>query len=307
MKKLSALILFTGITLCTFAQNDEVKVDYTYVENGVEINATNQSSTPKIINLKLTVLDNYSTFDDNPTTKTVMPNNTSSICKLTIINKDRRADFNYRYQYVSGTSDVRYNPQMVYLLPVREGKSTRIGSGTSIGSYLKKDLEDKAMGYVFEAEPNDTIYATRKGVVYDIVDGNEDYSIEFYKREQNRLSIYHKDGTISQYFRIKKGSALVKNGDEVEAGQPLALAAGKMGGKANFLISFYYFDERKARLQKKPFELTRYLPKFATAESQPTELAFNQTYTSTHPVDIVTLEMTKKEKKKYLEKKGIKK
>lgn len=307
MKKLSAFILLTGITLSVFAQNDEVKVDYTYDENGVEINAINQSSTPKIVSLNLTVLDNYSTFNGNPTTITVMPNSTSSICKLTIINKARKTDFNYRYQYVSGTSEVRFDPQTVYLLPVKEGKSTKIGSVTSIGSYLKKDLEDNAMGYVFEAEPNDTIYAIRKGVVYDIEDGNDDYTVQFYKREQNRLSIYHKDGTISQYFRVKKGSALVKNGDAVEAGQPLALAAGKMGEKAHVLISFFYFDEKKAKKQNKPFEFTHYLPKFITAENQQTELALNQTYTSTHPVDVVTLEMTKREKKKYLEKRGIKK
>jgi Peptidase family M23. len=306
MKKISTLILLIGITKSVFAQYDEVKVEYTRDESGVEIKATNQSNSPKIVTLNLTVLENFSTYDGNPTTKTIMPNSTSSICKLRIVDKTRGTNFNYRYQYVSGTSDVRFDPIAIYLLPIKEGKKTRIGSVTSIENYIKKDTEEKIMGYTFETEQNDTIYAIRKGIVYGIEDGKEDYINEVYKSDQNKLSVYHKDGTIAQYIRIKKGSALVKNGEKVEAGQPLALAVNKMDNQALFLITFSYYDAKKSKEQNKPFEFTYFTPKFLTIEGKLTDLSIGETYTSTHPIDVITLEMSKREKKKFLEKRGIK-
>jgi hypothetical protein len=306
MKKILAFTLFIGITTSIFAQNDEVKVEYTRDESGVDIKATNQSNTPKIIVLTLTTLENFSSYDGNSIIKTVMPNCTFGICKLKIVDKTRGTNFNYRYQHISGTSEVRIDPLAVYILPIKEGKSTRIGNVTSIEKYLKKNDEEKVMGYSFETEPNDTIYAIRKGIVYGIEDGKEDYTNEVYKRDQNKLSVYHKDGTIAQYVRIKKGSALVKNGDKIEAGQPLALATSRVDGKAIFLIIFSYYDAKKSKELNKPFEFTYYLPKFLTAESKLTDLSLGETYTSTHPIDMITLEMTKREKKKYLEKRGIK-
>lgn len=306
MKKILAFTLFIGITTSVFAQYDEVKVEYTRDESGVEIKATNQSNTPKIIALTLTTLENFSSYDGNPVIKTVMPNSTFGICKLKIVDKARGTNFNYRYQYISGTNEVRFDPLATNLLPIKEGKNTRIGSVTSIEKYLKKSDEEKVMGYSFETEQNDTIYAIRKGTVYGIEDGKEDYTNEFFKSDQNKLSVYHKDGTIAQYTRIKKGSALVKNGEKVEAGQPLALAASKMDGKVLFLITFSYYDAKKSKELNKPFEFTYYLPMFLTVENKLTDLTLNETYTSTHPIDVITLEMTKREKKKFLEKRGIK-
>lgn len=306
MKKILAFTLFIGITTSVFAQNDEIKVEYTRDEAGVEIKATNQSNTPKIIVLTLTTLENFSSYDGNPVIKTVMPNSTFGICKLKIVDKARGTNFNYRYQYISGTNEVRPDPLAVYLLPVKDGESTRIGNVTSIEKYLKRSDDEKVMGYSFEAEQNDTIYAIRKGIVYGIEDSKGDYTNEFYKSDQNKLSVYHKDGTIAQYIRIKKGSALVKDGEKVEAGHPLALATSKVDEKARFLITCSYYDAKKSKELNKPFEFTYYFPKFLTAESKQTELTLNETYTSTHPIDIITLEMTKREKKKYLEKRGIK-
>jgi len=295
-----------GITIGALAQNDEVKVDYTRDDSGVEIKASNQSDSPKIVTLNLTVLENLSTYEGNPITQTVMPNSSSTMCKLRVVDKSKGTNFNYRYQYITGTCDVKFDPIAIYLLPVKDGKSTRIGSVTSIEKYIKRSNDEMVMGYSFEAEQNDTIYAIRRGVVYGIEDEKDDYANEFYKSEENKLSVYHKDGSVAQYVRIKKGSALIKNGEKVEAGQPLALVTSKVEEKARFLITFSYFDAKKSKQTKRPYEFTYYLPKFLTVENKLTDLSINETYTSTHPIDVITLEMSKREKKKYLEKMGIK-
>lgn len=306
MKKLLALILLAGTTVGAFAQNDEVKVDYTRNDSGVEIKASNQSDSPKIVTLNLTILENLSTYEGNPITKTVMPNSSSTMCKLRVVDKSRGTNFNYRYQYITGISEVKFDPIAIYLLPVKEGKSTRIGSVTSIEKYIKRSNDETIMGYSFEAEQNDTIYAIRRGTVYGVEDSKDDYSNEVYKSEQNKLSVYHKDGSIAQYIRIKQGSSLVKNGEKVEAGQPLALATSIVEEKARFLITYSYFDAKKSKQTKRPYEFTYYLPKFLTVGNKLTDLSINETYTSTHPIDVITLEMSKREKKKYLEKLGIK-
>ncbi len=306
MKSFLASILFTAISIGATAQTGPVTVDYNQSESGVEISASNQSDSPQILTVNLTILENLSSNNGSSITKTVYPNSTTSICKLSPIDKTKDINFNYSSSYIAGTTEVKYDPNAIYLLPVKPGSSTRVGTVTSVEAYIKKEVTDKILGYSFETEQNDTIYATRKGVVWDIDDSKEDYGGEFFKSAQNRLFIYHKDGTVAQYTRIKQHSALVKNGDKVEAGQPIALAYNKQETKATLLVIYSYYDKIKSREAAGTFQFTQYFPKFLVNDNKLTELTPTESYTSMHPTAVITLEMTKREKKKYLEKKGIK-
>jgi hypothetical protein len=306
MKNLLASILLTGISIGATAQVSPITVDYNRTESGVEISARNQSDSPQIVMVNLTVLENLSSPYGSSIITTVYPNSTTSICKLSPINKEQSTNFNYTTQYIAGTTEVKFDPNAIYLLPVRPSSSTRVGTVTSVEKYIKKEATDKVLGYSFETEQNDTIYATRKGIVWDIDDSKEDYGGEFFKSAQNKLYIYHKDGTIAQYTRIKQHSALVKNGDKVEAGQPIALAYNKQEDMATFLVIYSYYDKNKSKEAAGTLQFTQYFPKFLVNDNKLTELTPTESYTSMHPTAVITLEMTKREKKKYLEKKGIK-
>lgn len=64
----------------------------------------------------------------------------------------------------------------------------------------------------------DTICAARAGKVYQVFDTGQNQG-----DKGNTVEIQHEDGEISVYAHILTGSALVKRGDQVQAGQPIAL------------------------------------------------------------------------------------
>lgn len=64
----------------------------------------------------------------------------------------------------------------------------------------------------------DTICAARSGKVYMVYDTGKTQG-----DKGNQIEIQHEDGELSVYAHILTGSALVQRGDQVQAGQPIAL------------------------------------------------------------------------------------
>ena len=90
------------------------------------------------------------------------------------------------------------------------------------------------------------IYAARDGVVVRVKqDGNKGGWSKKYRPYGNNIVIQHSDGTRAGYWHLKYNSAMVKVGDTVRKGQPIALS-GKTGYAAiphlHFLV--WSFDNR---------------------------------------------------------------
>lgn len=140
----------------------------------------------------------------------------------------------------------------------------------------------------FEVQTNDTVYAMRGGSACIVGD-------------DKGVIINHVDETFAVYYHMRK--ALVTPGDNVEVGQPIGLAAG---GKVN--VSFLYLDgkhfKQKEVLVEYPY--THFVPQIWDGTQY---TRFEKPATVTVPDltdDLVTQDMTKAQKKRYLKNKNRK-
>lgn len=108
----------------------------------------------------------------------------------------------------------------IYSLPFEEGKSFFLVQGYET-NFSHKNL--KALD--FKMKKGSKICAARGGVVSSVEEG---YSKGGLKNEYlvlgNYISIKHDDGSIANYWHLKKDGALVNIGDTVKQGQTIGLS-----------------------------------------------------------------------------------
>jgi murein DD-endopeptidase MepM/ murein hydrolase activator NlpD len=107
-------------------------------------------------------------------------------------------DLNYRYQY-----------------PFQKGKHYHVSQGPG-GLISHKD----SYAYDFVMPVGTPLVAARDGIVIAIKsDSSVGGPYSMYADQANFVSIYHADGTIANYFHLKKGGVAVKEGQEVKQGE----------------------------------------------------------------------------------------
>ena len=83
---------------------------------------------------------------------------------------------------------------------------------------------DKINAVDFCGPEKTPIAAAKDGTVIEVIDNNtEQGNNQNFLGRENKIRIIHKDGLISEYAHIVTGSAYVKVGDYVKAGQKIAL------------------------------------------------------------------------------------
>jgi hypothetical protein len=230
--------------------------------------------------------------------------------KLTPDNSANRS-FQYKYQYFPGTPFKKMpDTTFEYLLPAASGKKLMVNRvSSSVSSLFQRTgvnfgSEYRGTGFVYQ--PGDTICASRAGVVFECSDTMKtaEKNETVFVRGRNRVSIEHRDGTLGIYGVLSPMKLLVKEGDEVFPGQPLAVFDTN-GEKYIVLFSTCYLDEKKL-LTDNSYDNTRpvhftYMPTYFYADEndRSTKLRVLKHYTVQHPKGIIAAEMNKKEKKKF--------
>lgn len=146
----------------------------------------------------------------------------------------------------------------------------------------------------------DTIFAARRGVVSEVRDTStlalSDY---VYASDDNYMEIFHKDCTFGRYEVFKK--SLVEPGQEIEAGDPIAIAGGEhytTGSHVRF--SVIYLNQSQNENKTERIHSWAYVPLFFfTAENENGPLIYGCTYTCVKPESVITQEFTKRELKKW--------
>lgn len=138
--------------------------------------------------------------------------------------------------FFTGPKDVSsYPPQSSspYKLPWKSGVSRFVAQGNrSFTSH--RDFQEYAWDFVM---PNGTeILAARDGRVLEIQDRFNGIGLK-----SNFLILEHEDGERSAYAHIRKAGALVKIGDQVKQGQPIALS-GMVGQTIFPHVHFYVIN-----------------------------------------------------------------
>ena len=217
---------------------------------------------------------------------------------------NNRSSFSYSYKYFKGTLNPRVKSDFVYLIPVGNGKATKVLGFT----YLKineKDPEPKDWYIVgFSTKFQDTIYAARGGIVTEMTDPTHlKLSGYSYASNENYIQIFHDDCTFGRYEVFSR--IFVKLGQTIEAGEPIGLAGGeKYASGAHVRFSVHYNYEPKEAERNKAGNgnsiLWAYVPAvFCTKENKNIRLTTGSTYTADYPESIVTQEMSNRQIKRW--------
>ena len=128
-----------------------------------------------------------------------------------------------------------------------------------------------------------------------------------YTQEENFVEIAHSDCTFGRYTVFKDSGIFVQPGDWVEAGQPLGIVGGEKyteGPHVRFSVR-YHLDQDVLDKDGQATDRTHhwaYVPlNFWTKDKGKLRLAAKTPYTSEHPAELVTQEMTRKDARKWKE------
>ena len=295
MKKYLFFIAFTSIVVCGYSQ--EVKLDSKWSGQDLVINAETSGYGSYSVFLEFTNSMGYRSSCDNGSPIVLRHRGRTNICKL-IYDGGSGGIPSYSYKYWQGRSDAKPDKDYPYLLPAPEGKKLRTAPFSNIETALGKTVEDSIQGVYFYCSGIDTACAMRSGTVISIKEAEKNAATD-----NNRILFYnlpsyciikveHKDGSIAQYTFTTPVKNLLKEGDRIFTGQPIAIFVGNEENRS-MGISIYYLTFTR----DKDFKYRYFLPKFYTQEGQMV-LKFRETYTASTTKEIIGKELSKGEKKK---------
>lgn len=131
-------------------------------------------------------------------------------------------NYSYKYWVSRGGNNVRHDDSYLYRLPFRSGDSFEVVQGFN-GSFSHKDENIYAVDFALPT--GTTVFAAREGKVVDVyVDSDISGPSKEYVEYGNYVIIEHSDKTLGEYWHLKKKGALVRVGEIVQAGSPIAIS-----------------------------------------------------------------------------------
>jgi hypothetical protein len=254
-----------------------------------------------ILDVNFTSLDNAKSDKPLPYHTEVKPGNTK-LFSLSKENPANQLQFKYQVRYNKGCINPTVSADFTYLLPVTPGKEVQAYEmqGPDASAAVSGQPEKKNWYVIrLKMNPGDTIYAARRGTVteMDVSNGLNDAGAASAGSE-NYIEVVHGDCSFARYGIVKKNGALVKPGQVVEAGHPLALVGGdRFGRGSDVKLSVYYNQEQEEGGFVKMY--WNYVPLiFWTKYNGKGKLKHGAVYTSEHPQSILGQEMNKPAPKK---------
>ena len=181
--------------------------------------AENSLLYPFQLMLEFPTFENMVCDHDVPLVATVYPGKTE-LCKVYRDTLNKNSNFKWTYQYRMGAFPVNADTLMPFSLPVDYGRKTTFVAFENLGG-------EGRYVHSFSVEVGDTIRAIAEGLV---AIANDTASVSQYQDKaaaDNFILIHQPGNTFARYEVLKKGSALVKPGDRVKRGAPLALGGGE--------------------------------------------------------------------------------
>ena len=138
--------------------------------------------------------------------------------------------------------------------------------------------KEKIHAVDFCAPEKTPIVAAKDGSVIEVVDNNTNQGKDQnLLGQENKIRLIHEDGLISEYAHIVTGSANVKIGDEVKAGQQIALL-GNVGYSSGPHLHFEV-TEGSIKLTDRNLLYNVVPIKFTNSKHEEIRIIYNSTYT----------------------------
>lgn len=305
MKRLFfVLIVALAFAESLLAQNREIEISYEADRMGsYTFYSTNNDFCKYTVQITFTDMQNLYLPGSSPYVKEVPPGK-STLFVLRPISEKMSSTFRYSYTYQRGCLVTRPDKSMVYLIPVKPGKTVVPFpfSEFILNDKVKPNESFYSLG--FKVNAGDTVCAARGGIVISSVDTvlNSFSNIQTSSRE-NKIEIMHRDCSIARYTVISK--SLVEVGDKITPGDPIAIAGGEnytLGTHFRLIVHYnsgkVVEDPGNGNRAYKQYRWDCLTLKFFTKEEGITILTPHQTLISEHPESVITRELTKGEIKK---------
>ncbi len=242
-------ILFILISLGNFAQKEDKIFDVYNIRNqedgSVVVYATNNYLCDESVLIEFTTLKNMKSDVPLPF-KGIVPAGEKDFKLFTLTIKDRTKESGLGYitKYCHGdVFEGKHDESYVYTIPYKEGEQYPIGQ--AYGGNFSHFMKGKTHAIDFTMEVGTPICAARDGVVIEVKDdSNKGGKTYKYQEYGNFIVVYHKDGSMANYFHLQKNGSRVKVGDKVVAGQVIGLS-GNTGWSSGPHLHFqvYSFDK----------------------------------------------------------------
>jgi hypothetical protein len=274
-------------------------------QGAYQFSAVNHTYSNYVLEIGFRTLDNLKSSHALPFRTEIKPGNTK-LFRLTKLNPSIPEKFDYHVNYYKGCMHPRVDTGFTYILPISPGKEAQAYEMQSPGNSRVAGQELKDWYVIrLRMKPGDTIYASRRGTVTEVVDnsGLNDQGAAS-PGEENFVEIVHADCSFGHYGVLRKGSALVKPGQKVEAGDPIGLVGGdKFGRGSEARISVYYNVPADSTISATTQDMNvywQYIPlRFTTRRNGKGGLRHGATYTSEWPEAVLTQELSPQELKKW--------
>ncbi|MFC3416013.1 peptidoglycan DD-metalloendopeptidase family protein [Algoriphagus hitonicola] len=288
---------FFSLVLILFCLNSfaQIQVESERDKDGnVIITASNTSSVPHTLQFDFSNLQNLSPVGGGSPIGIANPG-ISRVATLKRENSSQVTNYSFRYTYIKGNIFAKRKKEPIYLIPVSAGTEVRGVSMTHIQNRLRPDQKNNDhVGVAFYLPKEVTIVAPRKGYISDMkmdyTAGKNDLD---FSRSENFIEIYHEDGTLTQLKVLKANSQLVKIGQEVFPGDPIATSAGEnyQNGRHVRVICTRVIKNGEGKIQSEIFPVSYVLGEDFSTLVEPIET------TVLHTDEVITMEMSKRELK----------
>lgn len=269
-------------------------------DNNVNFYAINTAEIPYSVLLNFSDLQNMTTSAGGKTLAVAIPGR-SKVATLRPTLAGQGSNFRYSFSFAKGNVYAKSKQEIAaYLLPVPDGTSVKaVRNNTVEGALGQANKQENYAGITLFFDKPTQITAPRKGLVASLkMDGEPVGTNLSYVAEENFIELYHEDGTFTRLSVLKAGTEQVKLGQLVFPGDPLALSGGEnysQGPQTRILQLRTLLEEN--RFLYRPFPVT-YM-----TDQGPREIKDYTTLVSAHPQELITIEMSKRELKAYLERK----
>lgn len=297
------LLLLILSTLRLFGQETKVEVSAERKsDNSVEIKYSKNDPGTLTFQIKFNNLSNSSPTGSNFQAKGYGGN----LLTLRPTNKDQSISYSYNYRFIRGKLNPKVNFEFIYGFPLSENVDVRVSeAGYLNAKYFGNKEPEDWKSYYFHTKNEENVLAARKGLVVEVVDGQEDIGENVsFTSKNNKVIVEQEDGTLATYGVLKSGSIVVKVGDVVFPKDVIAKNSKRSDNLYSFSFNIIYlkvadlFINEGMNVANTQSYYGFLTPKFLVNAGTQT-LENNSTYQGVWNEEIIVKEMSKKELKKY--------
>ncbi len=270
------------------AQLAEVQATYNSVGD-VDFIAYNNTPAPIFINIDFADLENTTFNEPLPYIKMLEPGFNTLFTLLRVPDAEVPR-FNYQIKVFKSNPWAMADLDFPYLIPLAPGNEASVIEVKSHDGFSGSSEPESWYATGFAVQPGQQVFAARTGTVVEVAGPSRSGDTQtWYHNWNNAVTVLQSDGTLICYRNVTDNNKKLKAGEKVFAGQQLGIVAP--GTEELIVVVFQHSLNSNA--------LRFIIPSFVS-EGKTGILLTSGKYTVIHPDDIRGMEMSNREKRRFL-------